>query len=81
MTTSSILTPLKEDLSIKTNCWLPGKPSSFEFIFRGLFIFEGLFSIFSFEEIIVSSNVSQEWSNFFGVKVSLFGFLSNVSEC
>ena len=37
--------------------------------------FESL--LFSFEE----NNGSQEWSNFVGVKVSLFGFLSNVSEC
>ena len=36
--------------------------------------------LFSFEETIVSSNVSQGWSNFIGVKVSLFGFHSIVSK-
>ena len=59
----------EEGLSIETGCWLPSKPSSFFYddFYCGGFSNFSPYSIFS-----DSSNDPQEWSNFSGVKVSLF---------
>ena len=63
-------------LTIEMGCWLPSKLRTIIFDF-----YCGGFSNFSPYSIFSdSSNGPQEWCNFSGVKVSLFGYPSIVSE-